>query len=492
MALFFQPGDAVAADVIPFYWDGEYHLFYLKDYRDTERRGEGTPWFHLATRDFERFTDHGEALPRGSREEQDLYVFTGCVIERAGTFHIFYTGHNPHLMASGRPQEAVMHATSPDLVHWRKNPANPILFADASRYEPHDWRDPFVFWNEDAGEYWMLLAARLRDGPSNRRGCIALAASPDLVAWEIREPFWAPALYYTHECPDLFRADGWWYLVYSTFSERTVTHYRMSRELTGPWTAPANDAFDGRAFYAAKTAGDGRRRFAFGWNPSRVGDLDTGGWQWGGALVVHEVRQHADGALTVAAPPAVAAYWTAPVELTPVPERGDWTVAPDRLAVTAPDSFAWCRLGRLPAEGRLEVTITFEAATRGCGLLLAADDALDHYYQLRLEPGPQRLVVDRWPRPGDEPFMLERPLHLPAGTPVRLQLFRQDSVIVAYANDQVALSARAYDRSGDQWGLFVSEGSASFTMPRLCGPAAEFGSTPSPVPPAVAGASGTG
>ena len=42
-----------------------------------------------------------------------------------------------------------------------------------------DWRDPFPFWNEEAGEYWMLLAAREKAGPDNRRGCIALMTSPD-------------------------------------------------------------------------------------------------------------------------------------------------------------------------------------------------------------------------------------------------------------------------------------------------------------------------
>ena len=61
-------------------------------------------------------------------------------------------------------------------------------------------------------------------------------------------------LYFTHECPDLFRMGEWWYLVFSEFSERCVTRYRMARSLAGPWLAPAEDTFDGRAFYAAKTA----------------------------------------------------------------------------------------------------------------------------------------------------------------------------------------------------------------------------------------------
>ncbi|MBZ0288495.1 MAG: hypothetical protein K8I30_12835 [Anaerolineae bacterium] len=93
MNLFFKPQDGWAGDFIPFYWQGEYHLFYLKDYRQPDVHGEGTPWFHLGTRDFFHFTDYGEALPRGTRDEQDLYVFTGCALEHNGLFHIFL--HRP-------------------------------------------------------------------------------------------------------------------------------------------------------------------------------------------------------------------------------------------------------------------------------------------------------------------------------------------------------------------------------------------------------------
>jgi len=95
MSILYRPNDGVLADVIPFYWRGAYHLFYLKDYRDPQRHGEGTPWFHLVTRDFVRFEEWGEALPRGAPDEQDRWVFTGSVIEAEGAFHIFYTGHNP-------------------------------------------------------------------------------------------------------------------------------------------------------------------------------------------------------------------------------------------------------------------------------------------------------------------------------------------------------------------------------------------------------------
>src|ERR1041384_6402821 len=161
---FYRPVGAVAADFIPHHDGRRFCLFYLKDFRDRERHGEGTPWYRVDTEDFVHFRDHGEMLARGTEAEQDLYVFTGCVLSAGGTNHIFYTGHNPHLRRAAKPEQAVMHAVSDDLTHWTKLPED-TFFAPAEGYEPHDWRDPFVFWNEEKDEWQMLLAARTQVGP---------------------------------------------------------------------------------------------------------------------------------------------------------------------------------------------------------------------------------------------------------------------------------------------------------------------------------------
>ena len=113
--IFYQPPVGYAADFIPYYENGTYYLFYLQDYRDTEHYGEGTPWFLITTQDFVHFTEYGEVLPRGTAEEQDLYVFTGSVTRIGDRYHIYYTGHNPHFRAQGKPEQGVMHAVSDDL-----------------------------------------------------------------------------------------------------------------------------------------------------------------------------------------------------------------------------------------------------------------------------------------------------------------------------------------------------------------------------------------
>jgi beta-fructofuranosidase len=473
MGIFYRPLDGVAADFIPFYWQGNYHLFYLKDYRDVPGHGEGTPYWHIVTRDFVHFEDWGEAIARGSRDAQDMMVSTGCVLEHDGVFHIFYTGQNYHFAEFGVPTQGGMHATSLDLRTWTKQD-EPIFYAPTDAYEKDDWRDPFVFWNAEAQEYWMLLAARKRTGPKRLRGCTAVASSSDLHHWQVREPLWDPDEYYTHECPDLFHVGEWWYLLYSTFSERCVTHYRISHSLDGPWLAPANDTLDARAFYAAKSAcGDDGRRYLFGWLATREGDKDSGNWQWGGDLVVHEVVQCADGRLAVRPPEMVlAAFGQAVPGDTPRPILGQWQVRDDgTIATESVGRHAIVTLGPMPEECLVSTRLVYDAGTASCGLVLRADDSYDAYYQIRLEPANQRLVVDRWPRPGDQPFMLERPLPLTAGVPVTLKVIASGTNLVVYASldesEWVALSCRMYDQTAGQWGLFVTEGKAGFASPSL-------------------------
>ena len=186
--IFYKPTGAWAADFIPFYKDGRFRLFYLQDWRNIPEHGEGTPWHQISTDDLVHFEEHGEMLARGTKDEQDLYVFTGSVVEELGQshgdskqshadskqshrrlaskqYHIFYTGHNPYFRAQGKPEQGVMHAVSDDLLTWRKIPEDtfyapqdddPIpqaIGVKAIAYEMHDWRDPFVFWNPDAEEY---------------------------------------------------------------------------------------------------------------------------------------------------------------------------------------------------------------------------------------------------------------------------------------------------------------------------------------------------
>lgn len=489
---FYRPQYGWTADVQPFFEDGKFWLFYSPAWRDPSHCPSGEPlywfgsWYMVSTEDFVHFTDHGRVLPRGSDNQQDLLCGAGSVLRANGLFHIFYCGNNQNFPSQGGRRDGVMHAVSHDLLHWDKIPED-TFFASEDKYDANDWRDPYAFWNEDAKEYWMLVTARLKSGPPRRRGCTALCVSQDLRRWVVREPFWAPNLFMDHECQNLFRMGEWWYLIYSEFSEQHRTRYRMSRSLGGPWLAPEFDSLDGRAYYAAKTATDGHRRFAFGWNPTRYDKIDylrsnrdsgfvpckpypdnielgPSGWDWGGNLVVHEIIQGSDGTLYVKVPDSVDRAFARSIDFQFVQGLGSSKISSKAVQFEAQGEFACVRANAMPQRCKIETTVAFDENTRGCGVMLRVSEDLDSAYYIRLEPLRNRLVFDTWPRPGDLSFDVgvERPINLHPGKPIQLKIFVDDTMCVVYADDQVALNTRLYDLKAGAWGVFVEDGSAKF------------------------------
>ncbi len=83
MTVLYRPGDGAAGDFIPFFWEGDYHLFYIKEYGAETGYGPGRPWFHLVTRDFVTFEDWGE---------DDRVALSGRIYDRrSGTLGLFVT-----------------------------------------------------------------------------------------------------------------------------------------------------------------------------------------------------------------------------------------------------------------------------------------------------------------------------------------------------------------------------------------------------------------
>lgn len=480
----FTPPEGWVGDVIPVTRGEELWLYFLRDVRTDPK--PGTAWDLVRTRDLVKFAYDGVGLPHGDDDADDFNAYTGCVVRTGDVDHLFYTGQNPgHTTEDGTtPLQLVMHATSTDgMQTWTKHPEH-TFGAPTDRYEPGDWRDPFVFEIEP-GQWRMLLAARHTSGPARRRGVIAQCASDDLVTWEPIEPFWDPRRYVTHECPEVFEWNGWWYLVYSEFSESFTTRYRVSRSPHGPWRAPAVDTLDGRAYYAAKSADLNGRRVFIGWIPTKEGDTDDGAWQWAGTMSILEAVQHRDGALGFRMPRELVDSFDTPRPLAfhapatrqpaaarPGPGVGPGTTTPGSL--TAPDGYA-AVVSTEPAPERflLAVDVDIAPGTTECGVLLRASADGDESYVLRLEPRRRRMVLDRWPRrrtgagqweiSGDVPFAieLERPCDLAPGRH-HLDVLVDGTALVATLDGTTTLSARMYDRADGHVGVFVGEGVADF------------------------------
>ena len=467
--IFYKPKDGWVGDTIPFAHDGKFYIYYLHDERKgntQDEYGYRTSWNLLITEDGVNIKDCKVVLPVGEYDDADYACYTGSVIEgNDGQFHMFYTAqnnYNPKYHRDGKPLQYVAHAISTDLISWEKLPE--LTFgADERIYEPFDWRDPFVFYNEEEKCFDMLLAARLQGASEKNGGCVGLCRSYDLLHWEAKEPFYNPESYMTHECPDLFKLGNKWYLVYSTFSEKFVTHYRMSDKLSGPWTSTIEDTFDGRAFYAAKTAQVGDKRMAFAWVPTKRGESDFGQYEWGGNFIAHEINQTTDNKLTVKPADGLINMFNKEAVNEKI----------NKVEIENFEGEKSYVINGMKETCMIEAVIEFSEGVRSFGIGLRQDSALANGYYLRFEPFYNRIVADMWPRrisgvnqwyvDGDKPFMieLERPFDYKSlkDNKVHIRVVADGSIICLYVNNTTALTMRAYNMKRTNWGFFVKDGS---------------------------------
>ena len=446
-----HPVQGFNGDFIPFYHNGVFHLFMIIN----------GSWEHLTTADFVNFENHGVALPAGDESEQDNSVCTGSVIEHGGVFHIFYAGYNGRF-AGVKPIQVVLHATSADLYNWKKED-DVFLPPDEKFYHRDGWRDPLVYYDEKHKEFRMLITGAERHDHFRRWGCAALAVSKDLKNWKVKKPLYAPFLYDSHECPDIFKLGKKWSMIFSTYTRWWEVRYCVADSPDGPWKSFKDELLDNRSYYAAKTVSDGKRRFLVGWIARRTDCSDKNKYEWGGSLGVHETEALPDGELILKPVKEIKAVYKNAVPLTIKNEFGRLKCRALKNGFTLDaEGFGAASLAD-PGTGDLYVSFDLELGDNAqAGLLFRADvNRFDKWAMIEVDRKKDRLFFDHVGKWFDDQFFdEERPL-LPAKK-YRVELISKGSVVVAYCNGK-ALSARHYKPEATQIGLFVRDGKAKFT-----------------------------
>lgn len=166
-----------------FYKDGVWHLFY--QWNPYGSQWENMTWGHSTSRDLL----HWEAQPTAIKSDALGSIFSGSCIVNGNDVVAFYT-------SAGASQTQSMAISTDNGITFKKYSGNPILTSD----QP-DFRDPKVFWNEDAKLWNMILAV----GQEMR-----IYSSLDLKEWKYESAFGQE--YGNHggvwECPDLMKMDG--------------------------------------------------------------------------------------------------------------------------------------------------------------------------------------------------------------------------------------------------------------------------------------------
>lgn len=461
--VFYQASGARTGDVIPKYIDGIYQLFYLKSWKDPHDPNAVHGWHRMESADLHHMSEEVPIYVRGG---------TGDLICRKGQWHLFAC-----IFPDGK--QLVTHYVSEDgsLDHW-KYIEEDTFGPDGVIYDFSDWRDPRIVYREELGEFWMFLAARVNDGHS-QTGCVGLCVSKDLKTWEYRKPVYYPQRFNgACECPDVFRMGDWYYLVFSSYTNLFGNYYVKCAVSDNEWRIPKNHRLDGRAFYAAKTAGHGMERYLFGWNPTKEVNIfgfwpdrlqaqDYRTWDWGGSMVIHQLHQQPDGDLKLSIPQKKKELFTVLEDNSFRPVTSGWEIRENEHRATGSASQQMMLMQEVPKCCYFSVDIQVENAEQA-GVILHVDEQMKEGYYLYLEPGRGRLVFRSWLRMSEDggktfPYdvELETPVRLTEDGCYRLEILLEDSAATAYVNDEAALSFRMYDYKERNFGLF-SFGTAVF------------------------------
>jgi beta-fructofuranosidase len=444
-------------DPMPFNDNGTMRMYYLLDERG------GTIGFHpyalLNTTDFLHWEDIGTVIPYvNSISSPDLAIGTGSVIRDAdGLYHAFYTGWN------GRGDlpytEKIQHATSDDGVNWTKHP-------DAGFYGgQNDFRDPYIYYDEPSGEYWMLITTRDYSG-----GVIRRYTSTDLWNWQNDGVFYRNTDgTYNMECPTLIEYNGYYYLTFSvqgTGNERVVK-YRYTDDLSKGFTTPEDDSFDGWGFYAGRLEYWQDRLILSGWVPTKTLAIDKGTYMWGGNLVTHQIVQDETGLLSVTIldeiDQALSTEVRYDVASTNVATTSDAFVfegdAPyEYVLFDALDAKATKWTATVDVSDSVNFGITLNAYESIIGDLNVFFDLANHRIEFYTEPAN---------RIEDSTAEIIIPHDFSDTDELHLTILTEGDVILVYVNDDVVLTSRAYNMAESEFGFFTLSSSATLRNVRF-------------------------
>lgn len=373
---------------------------------------------------------------------------------------------------------------SDDGITWTKDIANPVITPMTELYEKLDWRDPYVFYNEEDENYWILISARRLDMPVTRRGCIVLYRSKNLKDWTYYGPIYSPGHTNCPECPEMYKMGGHWYLSYSRFSEFVNTIYRVSESPFGPWRKPKKDGIGGRRFYAAKSMqNDDGRRFYFGWAHDRAEQSDKGEWYWGGTFCIpHEVVPTENGELNVKLPCEYehifdkAVNWKYISVLGNAKNYGEKTITLNALEScsygflrhTEESYMLTCKIVPRETYDTFGILLKSDKEASGC-LFLEFDKAMQRVSFLNLPMGVDPFWVQSCQAvpPATEPGpdgvrVCEKTMQIEDGRAIDVKIIVDHDMIEAFIDEQIAFTYRIYAKPEFETGIIAQDSNVEF------------------------------
>ena len=446
--IFFRPeidgeSQPYVGDTMPYYEDGTYYIYYLKDGGDAYNHSV----YLTTTKDFVTYTERQTPVLEASRDDvQDNWIGTGSLVKAENEYYFFYTGFNASGSHEYREKLMVAKGSSPTsftkVAGWEITPP-------AELHQKTDFRDPQAYYDPATGTFSLTVTAS-QDGAAR---ILKYTLSRDLqdVRYDgviYTDPTGA---FWNLECSDTFRLGDKWYLTYS--GQDDTLWYAMSDSRFGPYTNATR--LDGKLFYAAKHIEDGKNTYMVGW--ARRGESASSTQEvngWAGNVAVQRLIQNPDGSLALVGVESILNAFGKPQTLALdtdaaiVTSGGDYVY---RQAFTAGESF------------KLSGSFTY-TGSGAFGLAFDYSGKPEQYKLISLDPAKNTLSL-RFNE--GETLITETKAALAPNTTHTFTYIQDGSIGMFYLDGQASLTVRLYGATGKPVFLFAENNSVSFTNLRL-------------------------
>ncbi len=427
-------------DPMPYYEDGTYYIYYLKDGGDSYNHSV----YLATTQDFVTYEEQDEPVLEASRSGgQDGWIGTGSVVKVGETYYFFYTGHSS--LSTSTYQETIMLAKSDDLTSFEKVDGW-MLLPPESLGQRQDFRDPQAYYDEATDTVTLTVTAA--QGEVARIIKFTLSSDLEEVNYDgiiFTDPegdFW------NLECSDTFRIGDTWYITYS--AQDDTLWYAMSGESRyGPYTNATR--LDGKLFYAAKHVEDGENSYMVGWarrseSVSSTQDVAA----WAGNLAVQKLVQREDGTLALAPVDAIVESCTT---------RRQILIEDEDLTIEAGSAYSYTDAFTCYERFLLKGEFTY---TKGGAFGLSFDyngrQSKNKLIVIDPDEGKLKLLFNE-----GSTDITETEADLTAGETYSFTYFQEGSVGIFTIDGVAALTVRLYGVSGKPIQLFVENNVVTFT-----------------------------
>lgn len=424
-------------DTMPYYEDGVYYIYYLKDQGDSYHHS-----IYLATTtDFVTYEEQDEPVIEASLDGgQDDWIGTGSVVKVGETYYFFYTGHTD----SEEYHEKIMVASGNSPVSFEKMAGWEITPPDELN-QKNDFRDPQAYYDPETETIAMTMTAS-KDGVA-RILKYTLSADLQTVTYDGIIFTNSEGDFWNLECSDTFRIGDTWYITYS--AQDDTLWYASSDIPYGPY----GDAkrMEGKLFYAAKHVEDGENAYMVGWarRSESVTSL-TSVSAWAGNLAVQKIVQKGNGELILAPADNLVESFsesqTLALEDTDILVEGD-----SQFSYT--DTFTCCESFLITGKFRYTGEGSF-------GLSFDYNGESDKNKMISISPAENKLQLLF--KEGNI-LIAETEVDLTPGENYDFTYIQEGSVGIFYINDMAALTVRIYGASGKPIQLFAQDNSVQFS-----------------------------